>query len=685
MDERQKPSGVMECGICHLQGSRSYTCVNCVHSALIQHWEEMRTSTEERDQLAAHVNQVLSPKIKRHQMCLAERAMAAEHASTIAEERKTLLTELEQDRQKLMRLRSSLSQRKETLKLSMARFQVAKMNGPPAITNSVNRITEHWASVHQKLGHSRRVLVAEVVTLFDLKNVPERRRATAASTPTTTTSTGGSSDLNQSSLSNTTTLTGGTTFASTRHSTKKSTKLRVRDYLEEDSWNEFLIVGRPLPTGYFENYDRDEINTTIENVIHMTRLVACYLGVKLPFETFLKKSQYYIHAAMTAGAKRAPLYLTEGNLMPFTVGLAHLNYNIAYLCHSQGVHITLAKAPNTLENLLACCNSPNLGRYTNYATMMTRRRDGVSEPGSTADEVTSPVSPSSDESDYDNIHLDYKSRSKRRSSQVEQQQASSSPGHDQFDLKVEELVAIMQGRQDEESAAFGGVHIQTNVASHLRPLPEYIDEIIMHEDQEEEDGMYTFTDNVGGGGNLNGAHGGSNYSSESSTANSANNGAPIVPRTSTSEAMFLPESSRYQRRSPHPSRDRSRSYSQKSEHGNYPTSGNGGTGSSSNGSVSNSSGNGSGEQGEPENWTFLDVDIFRVPSSVNRGSSLLSGRGWPDMSVLKRVGSAVGGAAAGLVNGAASMSPAVSQNARRRFMSTDSGSNYPTISSSAPP
>lgn len=64
--------------------------------SLIQHWEEMRTSTEERDQLAAHVNQVLSPKIKRHQMCLAERAMAAEHASAIVEERKKLLTELEQ-------------------------------------------------------------------------------------------------------------------------------------------------------------------------------------------------------------------------------------------------------------------------------------------------------------------------------------------------------------------------------------------------------------------------------------------------------------------------------------------------------------------------------------------------------------------------------------------------------------
>lgn len=367
--------------------------------------------------------------------------------------------------------------------------------------------------------------------------------------------------------------------------------------------------------------------------------------------------------------------------MPFTVGLAHLNYNIAYLCHSQGVHITLAKAPNTLENLLACCNSPNLGRYTNYANMVTRRRDGVSEPGSTVDEVSPPVSPSSDESEYDNIHLDYKSRRSRRRSSPVEQQASSSPGHDQFDLRVEELVAIMQGRQDEESAAFGGVHIQTNVASHLRPLPEYTDEIIMHEDQEEEDGMYTFTDNGGGGGNINGAHGGSNYSSESSTASSVNNGAPIVPRTTT-EAMFLPESSRYQRRSPHPSRDRIRAYTHKSEYANLPTSGTGETGSSS--SSSQGGGGRGGDQGEPENWTFLDVDIFRVPSSVNRGSSLLSGRGWPDMSVLKRVGSAVGGAAVGLVNGAASMSPTVSQNTRRRFMSTD-GSNYPTISSSAPP
>ncbi|KAI9240326.1 MAG: hypothetical protein BYD32DRAFT_360604, partial [Podila humilis] len=108
-------------------------------------------------------------------------------------------------------------------------------------------------------------------------------------------------------------------------------------------------------------YDTDEINTTIENVIHMMTLVACYLGIKLPFDTFTRSSKYYIQAAFTAGSKRAPLFLSENNIIAFAAGLGHLNYNIAYLCHSQGVHITLANATNTLENLLACCEAPNLG------------------------------------------------------------------------------------------------------------------------------------------------------------------------------------------------------------------------------------------------------------------------------------------------------------------------------------
>ena len=161
------------------------------------------------------------------------------------------------DRQNLVRLRTTLNQRKETLKLSMARFEVAKMNGPPKIKRSIARTEEHWASTHEKLGHSRRVLVAELVTLFDLKCVPERRRQS----PTY--------DLDQSTLSTSTALSGTTAVSgsSSKSTRRRSKKLRVRDYLEEDSWNEYLIVGRPLPTGYFESKERP---------VHHERVSTCH-------------------------------------------------------------------------------------------------------------------------------------------------------------------------------------------------------------------------------------------------------------------------------------------------------------------------------------------------------------------------------------------------------------------------
>ncbi|KAG0367597.1 hypothetical protein BGZ54_003596 [Gamsiella multidivaricata] len=573
----------------------------------------------ERDQLAAQASQVLSPRIKRYQMCLAQRALASEHAAAIAMERKLLQAELEQDRQNLTRLRTALNQRKETLKLSMARFQVSKMNGSPAIANSISRIKERWASVHQKLGHSRRVLVAELVTLFDLKCVPERRRSSL------------NYDLGQSTLSTATTPTTGS--PSTKETSRR--KLRVRDYLEEDSWNEYLIVGRPLPTGYFENYDRDEINTTIENVIHMMTLVACYLGIKLPFDTFTRQSRYYIQAAFTAGSKRAPLFLSENNIVPFAAGLGHLNYNIAYLCHSQGVHITLANATNTLENLLACCEAPNLGRYTNYASIMTKPFEGGTETDTGMDD-TAPLSPASEDSDFrkvveGNEHLLW------------------CPGQEPFDLNLHDLISLIRSRREEESPVWGGLHLQDAVAANLESLE---DDYFMYEDQEEEDGMYTIeaTDAMRPRGR------GDSASATIATTNSVSSSVTLSPHL---------------RRPAHPSRDRRRS---QPDSGQPPL-------------HSRDSDSSIPSQGQPENWTFLDVDIFRVPSSANKGSGLLSGRGWPDMSVLRKVGSAVGGAAVGLVNGASSVaggkSPRLGPSSRER-VSPAGDQSYPRIPSSVP-
>ena len=39
-----------------------------------------------------------------------------------------------------------------------------------------------------------------------------------------------------------------------------------------------------------------------------------------------------------------------------------LNYNVAYLCHTQGIEIPYHKVPHTLHNLFLCCYASNLGR-----------------------------------------------------------------------------------------------------------------------------------------------------------------------------------------------------------------------------------------------------------------------------------------------------------------------------------
>lgn len=342
----------------------------------------------------------------------------------------------------------------------------------------------------------------------------------------------------------------------------------------------------------------------------MMTLVACYLGLKLPFDTFTKQSRYYIQAAFTAGSKRAPLFLSESNIMLFATGLGHLNYNIAYLCHSQGIQITLANATNTLENLLACCKAPNLGLYTNYATIMTHPEEAA-DAINTMEETIS-LLPTSDDGDF-------------RKPMVINENLLWCPGQEPFDLNLQDLVHVLRSRREEESPVWGGLDLQDAVAANVE------EDYFMYDDLEEEDGMYTLEA-------ADAVHPlGSEKPGIGSSSSPAIVPAPVTPLQPGNGSPSILNSN--QRRPAHPSRDRQQSSPQPSPTPQQSRDSDGPTTPTS--------------QGHAENWTFLDVDTFRVPSSVNNGSGLL-GRGWPDISVLKKVGSAVGGAAVGLVNGATS-------------------------------
>ncbi|KAG0229219.1 hypothetical protein BGW41_003159 [Actinomortierella wolfii] len=570
----------------------------------------------ERDELAAQASKLLSPEIRRCQMLLAQREMAVKHAATIEEERKRLLSEVDQDRQKLARLQARISQRKETLKLARARLEVSKLSEIPAIEDSMQQLQSRWTVVHQKLQHSRHVLVSEVMSLFDLKCVPERRRRPLpppVSTPQAPSSTSSSSgnhqhrqDNEKSSETSNMQVTSTTPSTTSTHRSG-STRLRVRDYLEEDSWNEYLIVGRPLPTGYFENYDRDEINTSIGNVVHMSTLIACYLGVKLPFLTYLRSFVYHIHPSLSASSRRTPLNLSETNLESFAMGLAMLNYNIAYLCYTQGVYIPLKKAPNTLENLLACCQSPNLGKYTQFASMMARKQQKQRKQER---EGRSSHNLQNDES---------------RLGLTQEQWDYEQP----FDLDLFQLAHILRSRQ-EESSVWGGLQLHDAIAA----SDNYVDDYFLEEedaedledegeDEDEDDAEGEETSDATKAGHLaNNGHSrsenGTHASSTSSSSGSAKAGGTKAHRNRRER-----HSSPHQL--PHPDQQQHHHHQQSSA-------------------------------STAENWTFLDVDLVRIPSASNYGTGLLGGRGWAAavpgvvpsaLKQIRQIGSAVSSKALG--------------------------------------
>ncbi|CAO3590941.1 unnamed protein product [Absidia cylindrospora] len=134
------------------------------------------------------------------------------------------------------------------------------------------------------------------------------------------------------------------------------------------SYEDLYICGVTLPARLIDvsRYPKDELNSAIGYTSQMLDLIVRYLGIKLPFCLFRKDIYTYIrsipHSRLYQNQSKMPLFLeNDKNFRRFLIGISMLNYNIVYLCYTQGVHIPLSQVANTLQNLLACCNAPGLG------------------------------------------------------------------------------------------------------------------------------------------------------------------------------------------------------------------------------------------------------------------------------------------------------------------------------------
>jgi hypothetical protein len=118
-----------------------------------------------------------------------------------------------------------------------------------------------------------------------------------------------------------------------------------------------------------------ELNTTRLNaalgyICLMTIHLASYLVLQtfsynqdiiLPFTLHFSSDTLHLPHAVSAH-EVGNILLSETGITSFILGLSMLNYNIAYLCHTQGVQVSPQECIGTLEMLARLCQSSNLGR-----------------------------------------------------------------------------------------------------------------------------------------------------------------------------------------------------------------------------------------------------------------------------------------------------------------------------------
>ncbi|KAJ3346017.1 hypothetical protein HDU83_003513 [Entophlyctis luteolus] len=144
---------------------------------------------------------------------------------------------------------------------------------------------------------------------------------------------------------------------------------------------EFRLVNVGFSTfGDYYLYPREKFNAALGHIMHMTILMSHYLGInRLPFQLVYAGSKSHVKTNtldmrgllrsdmrdVTSNGRMSsemPLFLTATNIEAFTIGLTLLNYDIAYLCWTQGVTVPLHLGASSLENLAACCRASGLGR-----------------------------------------------------------------------------------------------------------------------------------------------------------------------------------------------------------------------------------------------------------------------------------------------------------------------------------
>ncbi|KAI9352521.1 UV radiation resistance protein and autophagy-related subunit 14-domain-containing protein, partial [Zopfochytrium polystomum] len=263
--------------------------------------------------------------------------------------------DIARDRGRIASMKENASKRRTALEAARSALRQESPALLAPLHRQVSDVRAKYKSTATVLVQSRRLLVRELVSVFRLRvvqrNLPGQKTAPA----------GRSGDE---------IITDG---ARDPKAAKAARHAEIASNLYYNEPQEYRIINVGFSTyGDYREYPREKFNAGIGHVVHMIIILSHYLGVSLPYLLVYRGSKSAAKPGLQSltglldksiqPPSQLPLYLTDENLDMFTIGLSMLNYDIAYLCHSQGVEISLHQVANTLENIALCCRAPKLGQ-----------------------------------------------------------------------------------------------------------------------------------------------------------------------------------------------------------------------------------------------------------------------------------------------------------------------------------
>ncbi|CAO3627333.1 unnamed protein product [Mucor fragilis] len=337
----------MSCGYCHLP-LRKFYCADCMHDKKLKNLQELDTIVPERDSAVAAATAYFE-QIAYVQQLIAEKNKRANNVESLKFNQTCLLEECNKKKQLIKDLQDRIKEKRLLLQDASKR----KSQAPKTLDNAA--IMKHWQRTHKMTVGTRRILVKETTSLFELKpGVVEEPELSMFSAATANHASASMADVN----------------SILHQSVELPPFSPVSSSIPMETKEDLYICGVTLPTRLIDvsKYPKEELNAPIGLVVHMLGLIVRYLGIKLPFLIMQKGTRPYIRTIKGSiqlwhSDRKMPLFLEDddNNFKKFVNGMAMLNYNLAYLCYTQNIKIPVSQTANTLQSLMACCRASDLG------------------------------------------------------------------------------------------------------------------------------------------------------------------------------------------------------------------------------------------------------------------------------------------------------------------------------------